>query len=122
MSESENAIHRERNPQIDFINLQLLMVVNQLKAEILAQKARHGSIIDKLLNADSIKDMNKNVHFDVVSIRDRVDLLLKIAKNLLRSPDDPDNTEYHNFENLVSAILNYRLLKVKKMGLQKKIL
>jgi hypothetical protein len=122
MSEDESGVNRERNPQIDFIKLQLLVVVNQLRAEILMQKARHGNIVDRLLSLDSIKEINKSIHLDIITIKDRVDLLLNIAKNLLRSPDDPDNKEYQNFENLVAAILNFKLLKVKKMGLQKKIL
>jgi len=120
MSDDERPFERERSPQIDFIRLQLLNTLNQLRLEIMLHKTEHRKRIQEMLSILQRKDINNDVTFEVVSIRDRVDYLLESAKNLLRDPNDKENLEYKRFESLVVSILGIKLIKKKKLGLQAK--
>ncbi|MDE1814329.1 MAG: hypothetical protein KGH87_05205 [Thaumarchaeota archaeon] len=122
MRQDEPEFGRMRNPSIDFIKLQLLVAVNQLRLESLLHKAEHRKTKDSFFSSASNREQNKDVTFEVVAIQDRVNYILEIAKNLLRDESDPDNNEYHEFENMVKAILGIKLIKKKYFGLKKKAL
>jgi hypothetical protein len=119
---------RARDPMIDVVKLHLLTNINMIRAEIIAFQSERRRWVrlpmgleDFLLNKTK-KEINEEDKLYVNSINDRLAYILEIAKNLLRDVNDPENLEYHRFENLAKSLVERTLYKKTWFGLKKKAL
>lgn len=125
MSLGDPSTARPRELTIDAMKIHLLTNLNLLRAEImnygLERKLTHALFSDfsKFIFR---KRISKETTFFVISINDRLDYLLEIAKNVLSSPNDPERLEYQKFESIATTLIHQSLVKKKLFGLKRKTL
>lgn len=100
------------------MKLQLLTSLNILRLEVLLFNEQIRSL-DRPFSVGR-KTHNAEVSKFVINMNERLDLLLSIAKNLLKNPNDPEGLTYQQFEDLANKTVRQGLIKKKYGGLVKK--
>jgi hypothetical protein len=120
MSSEMPPLGRPQIFELDEAKLHLLNALNQLRLETWIFYAYKGSFSRAwhLTKKQSDDEVTKFI----VSMNERLDYLLEIAKNLLKNPVDVEGLEYRRFEDMANRIVRQRLLKPKYGGLKKKAL
>jgi hypothetical protein len=117
MSETDEPA-RPQYLQIDAMKLQLMTNLNLLIAEVRMYREErrsftHNLVVDRTTH-------NKEVTKFTISINERLDYLLEIAKNVFINPIDPEGLEYKRFEDVANRLVRQGLIKPKLGGLKRK--
>ncbi|MEM3160835.1 MAG: hypothetical protein QXJ74_08635 [Nitrososphaera sp.] len=118
MSEEKPRIGRPQVPELDMVKLDLLSNLNMLRMEVWIFNSMRKSLSYQISVTQGRE--NEDVSRFVLGINERLDYLLRIAKNLLKNPNDEDDLEYKAFEELANRTVRQGIEIKKKRSFRKK--
>ena len=111
---TDPTIPRPRDLDVEFYRLHLMMLLNQLRQEILLYKTQRRNFFTSIFVSE--KQLRREHELEANSIQDRKRLLLETAKNLLYDPGDPEQAEYKLFEELANELLSVKVMHSRWYG------